>query len=608
MSQTYYTLVTNLGASLLAQATALGTQVKFSYMAVGDANGTLPKPTVAQTKLISEKRRGAINSIYVDSQNPKQIVIEQVIPPEEGGWDIREIGVFDDKGNLIAVGNCPPSYKPVLSEGSGRTQVINMVIIIDNTSSVELKIDASSVVATRKYVDDLISTKMKNHEESINHPTATTSKKGMVQLSSATNNTSEVLAATPKAVKAAYDLANTANTTANTAKSTAEKDASTTVKGRVQLNSAVNSTVENQAATPKAVKTTYDLANGAVKKSGDTMSGDLNITKTDPRLNLTDGRNQNKTSLITNETAFGIQTQNPTDSNLATRLKYTRENKTWSFDNVNDVTINNLSVVKKSDHGLFSPSQKTTFITEITQLSLMKNGERLFAKDNDKVILPSAVHGYLIKNGVRDVSGGGYFIFAEYTDGGTIWKGCQQQSTSAIVWHKLISSANINNYLPVGIPQPWPSVTSPAGWLKCNGATFDKALYPKLAIVYPSGKLPDLRSEFIRGLDDGRGIDTGRTILSNQAQQIAKHKHVGGFGEALASTNTNFMKRAAPFGASNDKNSIYFGSSSSDYDNRLFYTNDGSNDVDWSDLNIEGVIGSETRPRNIAFLYIVKAE
>ncbi|GAA5113355.1 hypothetical protein GCM10023211_21340 [Orbus sasakiae] len=289
MSQTYFTILTNLGAALLAQATASGTQLKITHLAVGDGNGNVPSPLPTQTQLIHEVRRSAINTVYTDENNENHIIIEQVIPPEEGGFYIRELGVFDDKGNLIAVGNCPPSYKPKLSEGSGRTQVINMVIMVDNTGTVELKIDASTVLATRKYVDDLISSKMTEHEKSTNHPNASTTGKGFVQLNSAINSTLENQAATPKAVKTAYDLANTANTTANTsktnaataqakadsaytlantanttantAKSTAETDASTTVKGRVQLNSAINSTAENQAATPGAVKKAYDLAN-----------------------------------------------------------------------------------------------------------------------------------------------------------------------------------------------------------------------------------------------------------------------------------------------------------------------------------------------------------
>lgn len=206
MNQTYYTLVTNLGLDLLTQATALGTQLKITHLAVGDGNGNLPTPSATQTKLVNETRRAAINMIYVDPDNSNQLVIEQVIPPEEGGFYIREIGVFDENGNLIAVGNCPPSYKPLLSEGSGRTQVINMVIIVDNTSSVELKIDASTVLSTRKYVDNLISTKMAEHEKSRNHPDASITQKGFVQLSNAIDSESEETAATSKALNNLLEL------------------------------------------------------------------------------------------------------------------------------------------------------------------------------------------------------------------------------------------------------------------------------------------------------------------------------------------------------------------------------------------------------------------
>lgn len=211
MSQTYYTILTKQGAALLANATALGVPLKLTQMGVGDGNGSIPKPIATQTKLVHEVRRAAINTLFVDKQNPNQIIAEQVIPENEGGWFIHEIGLYDDKGNLIAVGNCPATYKPKLVEGSGRTQVIRMVIIVDNVNSVELKIDPSVVLATREYVDNLIATKMEAHEKSTNHPDATTKSKGFVQLSSATNSTAEDQAATPLAVKNTYDLAASAN-------------------------------------------------------------------------------------------------------------------------------------------------------------------------------------------------------------------------------------------------------------------------------------------------------------------------------------------------------------------------------------------------------------
>ncbi|EHN0052778.1 phage tail protein [Escherichia coli] len=261
MSTKFYTLLTDIGAAKLASAAALGVPLKITHMAVGDGSGVLPTPDAKQTALVNEKRRAALNMLYIDPQNSSQIIAEQVIPENEGGWWIREVGLFDESGALIAVGNCPESYKPQLAEGSGRTQTVRMVLITSSTDNITLKIDPAVVLATRKYVDDKIS----EHEQSRRHPDASLTAKGFTQLSSATNSESEILAATPKAVKAAYDLAAGKASASHTHPWNQITDvpaASLTVKGTVQLSSATNSTSETQAATPKAVKAAYDLAAG----------------------------------------------------------------------------------------------------------------------------------------------------------------------------------------------------------------------------------------------------------------------------------------------------------------------------------------------------------
>ncbi|HAP0540937.1 TPA: phage tail protein, partial [Escherichia coli] len=188
----------------LAAATVPGgKKVTLSAMAVGDGNGKLPVPDAGQTKLVHEVWRHALNKVSVDNKNKNYIVAELVVPPEVGGFWMRELGLYDDAGTLIAVSNMAESYKPELAEGSGRAQTCRMVIILSNVASVELSIDASTVMATQDYVDD----KIAEHEQSRRHPDATLTEKGFTQLSSATNSTSEKLAATPKAVKAAYDNA-----------------------------------------------------------------------------------------------------------------------------------------------------------------------------------------------------------------------------------------------------------------------------------------------------------------------------------------------------------------------------------------------------------------
>lgn len=215
MTTKYFAILTNQGAARLANATMLGTKLNITQMAVGDGNGTLPTPDPAQTKLINQTRIAPINSLRVDANDAGQIIAEQIIPENEGGFFIREIGLYDDDGILIAVANCPETYKPLLAEGSGRTQTIRMILVVSSTSAITLKIDPSVVLATRKYVDDaVIEVKsyadglMRNHEQSRNHPDATTTAKGFTQLNSSVTDDRETQSATPKAVKIAMDNAN----------------------------------------------------------------------------------------------------------------------------------------------------------------------------------------------------------------------------------------------------------------------------------------------------------------------------------------------------------------------------------------------------------------
>jgi phage-related tail fiber protein len=278
MTTKYYAILTNQGAARLANATALGTKLNLTQMAVGDGNGILPAPDAAQTKLVNQKRIAPINMLAVDPDNGSQIIAEQIIPENEGGFWIREIGLYDDDGVLIAVANCPETYKPQLQEGSGRTQTIRMILIVSNTAAVTLKIDPSVVLATRKYVDDKV-----------------------------------------------------------------------------------------------------------------------------------------------------IEVKAYADSLMAAHLA---------------------------------------------------------AADPHQQYLPIA---------------------------------------------------DITNFTPVGVPLPFPAATPPTGWLKCNGAAFDKAKYPGLAVVFPLGALPDLRGEFIRGWDDGRGVDSGRALLSAQSDAIQNIN--GSFGDSTGGTN-----------------------------------------------------------------------
>ncbi|WP_368528648.1 phage tail protein [Enterobacter cloacae] len=339
MTAKYFAILTNQGAARLANAAALGTKLNLTQMAVGDANGTLPTPDPAQTKLINQKRIAPLNLLAVDPANTSQIIAEQIIPENEGGFWIREIGLYDDDGILIAVANCPETYKPQLQEGSGRTQTIRMILIVSSTSAITLKIDPSVVLATRQYVDDKV-----------------------------------------------------------------------------------------------------------------------------------------------------IEVKAYVDSLLAAHL------------------------------------------------------------------------------------------------------------AAANPHPQYLQVADIAKYTPVGVPLPFPSATPPTGWLKCNGAAFDKVKYPGLAAVFPSGNLPDLRGEFIRGWDDGRGINSSQALLGWAAGMLEKHRH-------YVVSNTDYE--------SSDEWELGVIVKSTYAQGRGLDAGSPGSLIASPTLHTRGRIGNtggaETRPRSIAFNYIVRA-
>lgn len=336
MTTKYFALLTNQGAAKLANAAALGTKVNIASMGVGDGGGTLPTPGAAQTKLIGEKRRAQLNSLTVDAANSSQIIAEQIIPESEGGFWIREIGLYDADGVLIAVANCPETYKPQLAEGSGRTQTVRMILIVSSTGDVALKIDPAVVLATRQYVDKVMS--------------------------------DHIAAANP---------------------------------------------------------------------------------------------------------------------------------------------------------------------------------------------------------------------------------------------HRQYLLAADGSALPVGIPQPWPSATPPTGWLKCNGASFSASAYPALAKVFPSLKLPDLRGEFLRGWDDGRGADSGRALLSAQGDAIRNMTGV----QSLA---VPYNGRSDGVFYNNGKNAnegIYPDGSAITDGPPVGNSSNGQSmgEKIYFDASRVVPVAAENRPRNVAFNYIVRA-
>ncbi|OTQ72885.1 MULTISPECIES: phage tail protein [unclassified Gilliamella] len=534
MSQKFYTLITQQGAALLANATALGKPLKLSKMAVGDANGNTTTPNASQTKLIHKVYQAPLNSLTIDEKNPNQIIAELVIPENQGGWFINEIGLYDESDTLVAVGNCPATYKPQLSEGSGRTQVIRMIIVVDNVNAVALKIDPSVVLATRQYVDDLITSKMTAHEKSTNHPNATTSSKGFVQ-----------------------------------------------------LNSAIDSNLENQAATPLAVKKAYDLAKGAVKKTGDTMMGELILSKNGLKINYD---NKNIMALVTSDDNYSHVFYNAEKKQWLSKLIYNSTTNSWNFQYIDDVAINGKSALKAGDYGIGSLTGTPMTNPDERLLSgwyATKTSDFHDLSGNDSATL--AVYGSSHKNFYVEQ----LFTVASKTP--RIFSRCAT-SEGKQSWYESITTANVNNYIPIGVPLPWPTNKPPEGWLECNGSWFDKNQFPKLAAAYPNGSLPDLRGVFIRGKDNGRGLDPNRAILSYQGDAI--RNITGVCDNALSSiddsTSGAFYRRAAQ----------------NRYKISLIANGGGGEIMCGDNFDASRVVptANENRPRNIAFMYIVKAE
>lgn len=605
MTAKYYAILTNQGAARLANATALGTKLNLTQMAVGDANGKLPTPDPAQTALINQQRIAPLNMLTVDPANASQIIAEQIIPENEGGFWIREIGLYDDDGVLIAVANCPETYKPKLAEGSGRTQTIRMILIVSSTTAITLKIDPSVVLATREYVDDAIEA----HAKSRNHPDATTKEKGLVQLSSATNSDSETLAATPKAVKAVKAIADAAVKSVDGIKpdsKTGDVDTKTPLLGGKNTWSAEQDFdggfKGGQIAIPldgQKLSLNTLLINASDPEhiraySCKSMAGGDNITDVPTGIHgnfllyVESLRKAGSTDYLCMQTlvsgdknavyrrlAIGKVTVTFTDWQMCpmpnTANIWTEKQ---SFNNSSTSTTDTTIAISGQQHTPLLLSRPTTANLSIGFQLQGMNLKRL------GVALDGSLH-----YGEGENQAANALVVTQKTDG-TI----APASYTNFDNRYLLRSQD----LPVGIPLPWSVATPPAGWLKCNGAAFDKAKYPGLAVAYPSGKLPDLRGEFIRGLDDGRGADAGRAVLSAQGDAVQKFTgKTAGIQHYIPGIPLEGVFARGELVASTA------GLTSVD-------TGDGVFRVE-IDASLQIRTAAETRPRNIAFNYIVRA-
>ncbi|EFL8558156.1 phage tail protein [Escherichia coli] len=574
----FKTVITDTGAKKLAQAAAPdGKPVRLTHMAVGDGGGALPTPDSKQTRLVHEVWRHTVNRVILDATHQNRIIAELVIPPETGGFWIREIGVFDEHGDLIAVGNTAESYKPAVAEGSGRAQTFRTILTVSSTATVALTVDNTMVMATVDYVDN----ELKEHEQSRCHPDASLTAKGFVQLSSATNSDSETLAATPKAVKVAYDLAN--------GKYTAQ-DATTARKGLVQLSSATNSTSETLAATSNAVKAAYDNAEKRLQKAknGEDISDKDTFTKNigacraySAELNI----GGDSEAWTTAQLIFWLESQG------AFNHPYWMCKGSWAYANnkvITDTGCGSICLAGAVVEVIGTRGAMTIRITTPStssgegipnaQFTYINHGDAYapgWRRDYNSRNKPTASEiGALPSDGtavssVNLASKGrltaltdnmqgatGLELYEAYNNGypttyGNIihlkgmtavgegelligWSGISGAHAPAFIrsrrdttdanwspWAQLYTSAHPpEEFYPVGAPIPWPSDTVPSGYALMQGQTFDKSAYPKLAAAYPSGVIPDMRGWTIKGKPA-----SGRAVLSQEQDSIKSHTH-----------------------------------------------------------------------------------
>ncbi|EGH1019127.1 phage tail protein [Escherichia coli] len=493
MSTKFYTLLTDIGAAKLASAAALGVPLKITHMAVGDGGGALPTPDAKQTALVNEKRRAALNMLYIDPQNSSQIITEQVIPENEGGWWIREVGLFDESGALIAVGNCPESYKPQLAEGSGRTQTVRMVLITSSTDNITLKIDPAVVLATRKYVDDkVLELKVFVDDKMAKHLAAPDPHSQYAPKESPT------LTGTPKAP------------------TPAEGNNTTQIATTAFVQAAITALINGAPATLDTLKEIAAAINN------------------DPKFSTT----------INNALALKAPLSSPALTGTPTAPT--------AAQSVNNTQIATTAFVKSAIAAMVGSAPAA--LDTLNELAAALGNDPNFAT----TMLNALAGKQPLDNTLTNLSG---------------------KDVAGLLTYLGLGEGSA---LPVGVPVPWPSATPPTGWLKCNGAAFSAEEYPELAKAYPTNKLPDLRGEFIRGWDDGRGVDSSRGLLTSQDHLFASHGHWFDKYYALTGfdpTGGRFVVTADAFGELITANSI----------------------------STVSVGGSETRPRNVAFNYIVRA-
>ncbi|ECW9193839.1 phage tail protein [Salmonella enterica subsp. enterica serovar Enteritidis] len=507
MSAKFYTLLTEIGAAKLASAAALGVPLKITHMAVGDGGGVLPTPSAQQTALVAEKRRAALNMLYIDPQNSSQIIAEQVIPETEGGWWIREVGLFDETGALIAVGNCPESYKPQLTEGSGRTQTVRMVLITSSTDNITLKIDTAVVLATRKYVDDkALELKVYVDDLMAKHLAAPDPHSQYAQKDSPTL-TGIPKVPTPAAGNSTKQIANTEFVASSIAAIVDSAPAALDTLN--ELAAALGNDPNFSTTMINALAGKQPLDNTLTNLSGKDVAGLLAYLGLGETINLATGAMQ-KDQNLNDVPDKALARQSLQLGNSATLNVGTTPDTVAAGDDIRISTAKR--AIDDTQTGL--GAQPVMWVSTADDLSILPSGARRFASNKaPATILPVNDYVFLEVIAKRDCVDGCAVLITDSV--GNTWIGARWDATndSGFTWRPLMSC-------PPGVPLPWPSDTIPAGYALMQGQAFDKNVYPLLAIAYPSGTIPDMRGWTIKGKPA-----SGRAVLSQELDGNKSHSH-----------------------------------------------------------------------------------
>ncbi|EFQ4633590.1 hypothetical protein H0B91_001056 [Salmonella enterica] len=470
----FKTIITDYGKQrLIAAMSPGGTKLTLTQMAVGDGGGTPTNPETTSTALVNEVWRAAVNSVTVDKKHPNIIIVELLIPAEVGGFWVREAGIYDEFNKLVAICSLPASEKPLLEQGSGRAQTVRMTLIVSDTSIVNITIDSTTIMATNEYVDN----SLEEHEKSRNHPDATLTDKGFTKLYSGVASIDETMAATPKAVKIAMD-----NASARLAKERNLADLTNIPLARQSLQL-------GNSATLNVGTTQGTVAAGDDSRITGAMQKDQNLADVPDK---------------------ALARQSLQLGNSATRNVGTTPDTVAAGDDSRILATK--KAIDDTQTGL--AEQPVMWISSADDLSNLPSGARRFAVNKaPATILPVSDYVFLEVIAKRDCANG---CVVQITDSpGHTWTGIRYDTTngSGFTWRPLMSC-------PPGVPLPWPSDAIPAGYALMQGQTFDKNVYPLLAIAYPSGVIPDMRGWTIKGKPA-----SGRAVLSQEMDGNKSHSH-----------------------------------------------------------------------------------